>query len=142
MALRYAYGPKWWGLDNAGEFRTPQELAKLTGQNDKGYSIKDYSKYQSDSTRGSKPRVRYSVDFLGNFYMDPNGKYDNMGTLLKHERGIKSVKVSNLDDFREPEPDPEADAVADPDSSIFIVIGSIIIIVLFLIYWIRISNKN
>ncbi len=110
MALRYDYGLFGWGLDPRGRFRTPQELGKWFGYDEAGYDQLHFSRYEGRESLLLNPnwipgsletRVRYSRDFMGNYYMDPNGIYRSGGIHEGRERAMKNVPVSaaSISDF-------------------------------------------
>ena len=112
MALRYAHGPCGWGLTPFGQYRTPQELGRCLGYQEKGYDQLNFLRYQTgasqftswgDWTPGSlETKVRYSRDPLGNYYMDPNGRYCSTGILQTREQSIKSAcRLDTYSRYRE-----------------------------------------
>lgn len=108
MALRYSYGKYGWGLDPRGIFRTPQELGWWFKMNEKGYDQLHFGNYETNASKlypdwasGSlETKVKYSIDPFGNYYMDPNGKYNHTNVFDIKGNSIRNVHVPHLDEFR------------------------------------------
>ena len=114
MALRYAYGPNGWGLDPRGSFRTPHELGRWFGLDERGYDPLRFERYETPYSRflytgwtdGSlETRTGYSKDFLGNYYQDPNGRFWSTRLHDTTASSIRGTVVPNIREFTDDDDD-------------------------------------
>lgn len=116
MALRYGFGKdKNWGIDPCGDYASPWILARDTKMNNDGFGLENSSTYLLHGRYGVRASphaplirdiddnpvgIRYSRDYRGDYYMDPQGEYEKTSPHIEEAKRAMNVKVSDIDAFK------------------------------------------